>query len=151
MAIMSLIRKPAGDAAPNAAEGRDNLDRFQEEFSRFFDDFFAPAEYGLFDRAPGCPVDLVERDDAYEVVADLPGVEKKDLDLTLASNVLTIKCEREEEGKGRRSSFSFKRSLALPDKADPASVSATLADGVLLVRVGKRAEATPRKIELQVK
>jgi len=95
MAIMSLIRKPAASvAASYAAEGLDPLERFQEEFGRFYEDFFAPAEYGLFDRAPGCPVDLVEREEAFEVIADLPGVDKGELDLSVASNVLTIKCER---------------------------------------------------------
>ena len=113
---------------------------------------------GLFDRTISPEIDVVETAESFEVYCDLPGVEEKDIDISLASNVLTIKGEkrppeRQVEAKlYRREDWSgaFQRTLSLPKAVEPDQVEARLKDGVLNVTLAKRAEARTRKINVQV-
>lgn len=131
-------------------EALDEFDRLQRELMSLFD--FGREHAGLYDRAVTPAVDMVEYTDAYEVLVDLPGVDKKDLELSVENNVLTLKGEKKgpKEGKGffRRETWagSFRRTIALPPAADPEKVSARIEDGVLVVRIGKREELKPRQI-----
>jgi HSP20 family protein len=92
-------------------------------------------------------VDVTEADDAIVVHAELPGVEAKDMEVTVADGVLTLKgekrSEREEEKEGRvyRERFfgSFERRIPIPETVDLDRVDASLKDGVLEVRLPKRA------------
>jgi HSP20 family protein len=91
------------------------------------------------------------------VEADLPGIPEKNVDLTLADNVLFVTAERKltaPEGyaprRQERASFRFSRSLALPVKVDPEKVTATVKDGVLTVTLAKAEEARPRQIQVKV-
>jgi HSP20 family protein len=95
--------------------------------------------------------------EALEVQADLPGVSEKNVDLTLADNVLFVTAERKlsaPEGyaprRQERASFRFSRSVALPVKVDPEKVTATVKDGVLTVTLAKAEEARPRQITVKV-
>jgi HSP20 family protein len=113
---------------------------------------------GLFDRSISPEIDVVETEEGFEVYCDLPGVEEKDMDISLAANVLTIKGEkrppeRQVEAKTyRREDWSgtFQRTLSLPKTVEPDSVEARLKDGVLTVTLAKRAEAKTRKIDIKV-
>ncbi|MFW6363941.1 MAG: Hsp20/alpha crystallin family protein, partial [Spirochaeta sp.] len=93
-------------------------------------------------------------EDAYEVHADLPGVRSQDVDVTLTSNVLTIKGTRhtetheKEAGVTREESGAFERSLTLPDGIDGDKVSAKMENGVLHLRVPKSPQAKPQKISI---
>lgn len=95
--------------------------------------------------SPRC--DVTEREGEWVVHAELPGVEAKDMDVRVANGVLTIRgekrSERTEEEKGRRYSErffgSFERSLAVPENVDLDRIEASLKDGVLEVRLPKRA------------
>ncbi|HEV8629732.1 MAG TPA: Hsp20/alpha crystallin family protein [Thermoanaerobaculia bacterium] len=99
-------------------------------------------------------VNIEETDDAYEVSADLPGMSKEDVDVTVEQNVLTISGERKwgdekenrnfhrvERGYGR-----FLRSFALPHLVDSSNVQATFKDGVLHIRIPKSEGAKPRRV-----
>jgi HSP20 family protein len=96
-------------------------------------------------------------DDAYVLHADLPGVKDEDVEVTVHGNVLTVRGERraEERKEGEtfyvyeRSYGGFERSFTLPEEADGDRIEARLADGVLAVRIAKRAESKPRKISLR--
>lgn len=98
--------------------------------------------------------DVRETEQAYLLEADLPGVVREAVEIEFHEGVLTIKGNREQTTSesedvyhlSERRHGSFERSFRLPDKADPEKVSATLKAGVLQVTVGKKAEATPRKI-----
>ena len=100
--------------------------------------------------------DVKETKDAYVIKADLPGVKEDDLEVSLNGSMLTIRGKREEERKEEgdnyyaieRSSGSFTRSFTLPESSDGDNVSADLKDGVLEVRLPKKAEAQPRKISI---
>lgn len=133
----------------------EELDRVQRELARIFDSGSENA--GLLDRSVAPAVDLLEKADAFELLVDLPGVEKKDLDLSVENNVLSIKGEKKEGKEIRRFirketwEGNFRRTIALPQSVDPEKVQAVLADGVLVVTVGKREELKPRQISVSVK
>lgn len=126
-----------------------------------FRDLFGWDPFGDLARQPSqvfAPrFEVKERADAYVFTADLPGVKEEDLDISLQNGVLTVSGSRnaEEKKEGEtyylyeRSYGSFSRSFALPEMADPDKVEARLANGELVLTVGKRQEAKPRKIGLK--
>jgi HSP20 family protein len=89
--------------------------------------------------------------DAMILVAEVPGLTEKDLDITVKEDVLTISAERKElgpEGVGlHRPAFS--RSFALPERMATDGLTAELKDGILTVRLPKAPEAQPRKIQVK--
>jgi HSP20 family protein len=99
---------------------------------------------------------VVEKPEGYFITADVPGVAEEDLDVTVQDNHLIIsgsrKAEERKEGENyfiyERRYGNFSRAFALPDTADADSVEAALRNGVLEVRVAKRASAKPRKVPL---
>ena len=101
--------------------------------------------------------DVKETAEAFVVRADLPGVEEKDVDVSIHNGVLTVTGARQSEERKEGESYylyerqfgSFTRSFALPDSADAEKVEAHLREGVLTLSIGKRAEAKPRKISLK--
>ena len=98
--------------------------------------------------------DVEETDDAYLVELELPGVHKKEIDISVAGRRLTVSGERKEKervGLLRRRTRSvgrFHYELVLPSPIDPDAVDATLDDGVLTVRVPKAAGQQPKRIEV---
>lgn len=136
-----------------------------DPFSRFIDtDFLGPTSLmeGLFgdiwggQRSFVPAVDVHELDEVYEVTAELPGLTKKDVNVTLENNVLTISGERrsereDKEGTVRRTERvygSFSRSFSLPRPVDGDNVKASFKDGILTLTVPKAAEARPRRIDI---
>ena len=103
-------------------------------------------------------IDVSETDQELEIKAELPGVDKDDVDVTVADDVLTIKGEekidRDEKGKNyhvvERSRGSFMRSLTLPFRADPSKTKASFVDGVLTITLPKppEVEAKAKKIAI---
>jgi len=79
----------------------EELNRLQDEVSRLFGLSFFPDSAGLFDRTVAPPVDVLETGDEVVVTADLPGMDRKDIALTLAANVLTLKGEKKRGENGR--------------------------------------------------
>ena len=133
------------------------LDRLQNEINRLFD-YDSGANGGLLDRAVSPALDVMEDDDSFTVYMDLPGVEEKDVDVSIASNVLTIKGtkalpELGEEAKVYRQDEwegSFQRTLSLPHSVDTQQVQAHMKDGVLTVTLPKREETKPKQIKVDV-
>lgn len=100
--------------------------------------------------------DIYETADALTVVMEVPGVEKKDLEVSLENSVLQIegridfgKYEGFEPVYSEYNIGHYSRSFALSDKIDPNGISAELADGVLTLTLKKTKEATPRRIEVR--
>ena len=101
-------------------------------------------------------VDIKEEPDAFKIVADIPGVDPKDIEVHLEDGVLTIKGEKESEKKEEREGYkrversfgSFYRRFSLPDTADPEKVTANSNHGVLEVLIGKQEKVQPRKISV---
>jgi HSP20 family protein len=102
--------------------------------------------------------DISETDTAYVIKAEIPGVNKEDVKVTLENGMLTIqgerKMEKEEKGKKfhriERSYGSFMRSFRVPDDADESAVKAEFKDGVLNVTLGKSEKAKPKAINVSV-
>ena len=105
----------------------------------------------------GPTMDVRETDANVSFVFELPGVEPKDVDISVTDNMLTIRGEKTEEtgtteGASRhqeRRYGSFSRSVSLPAGADAGKIDATFKNGVLTVSVAKRPDAKPKKITVK--
>ena len=125
-------------------------------FSRFFGDF-APARGVGVKWAPR--VDVSETKDSFVVKAELPGLETKDVNVSISGDVLTIKGEKkkEEEEKDEHHHYveryygSFQRSFQLPAGMNTDKINATFDKGVLKVTLPKVEEAKKKEIEIKVK
>jgi len=103
-------------------------------------------------------VNISEDDKEYVVEAELPGVKKEEVKVTIENGVLSIsgerKAEKEEKGKKyhrvERSYGSFVRSFTLPDTSSAEKINADFKDGILKIRVPKSEKAKPRAIEVKV-
>ncbi len=104
-------------------------------------------------------IDVREETDRYVVIADVPGIDPKDIEITMENGVLTIQGERnyettdedKESGYRRveRAYGKFFRRLALPDVADAENISAEGKNGVLEISIQKSEQAKPRRIEVK--
>jgi len=137
----------------------DAFDGLRSEMDQAMDLFRLPDASGLLDRATAPAVDVIETDEEFIVLADLPGVKKEDLELSIAGSLLSIKGDKKAEPQGdKRRIFrketwvgSFNRTIDLPSELDPEKVEAKLGDGVLSVRVAKREEAKAKTIQVSAK
>ena len=101
-------------------------------------------------------VDVVEQDDEVIIQAELPGVDKKDLDISVTSTTVSIKGttrheEKEEKGDYYRreiSRGSYSRTLALPVEVDESKARASLKDGVLELALPKAEKAKKRTVKI---
>ncbi len=121
-----------------------------------FDPFFAVGE--RMAKSGFVPTfEAKETDGAYVISADVPGVKEDDLDISLHNNVLTISGSKSAEERKEGDTYfvyerqygNFSRSFSLPDEANTNAVEAALIDGVLTVKIGKKAESKPKKISLK--
>lgn len=121
--------------------------------------FRAPVTARRGDAARSPAIDVSETESAYLVKAELPGVSRDGLDVTINDGVLTINAERNEEKKeekeGRlirqeRYYGKFVRSLRLGSDVDESKVEARYEDGVLHLSLPKTAEVKPRKVDIKV-
>ena len=142
---------------PNRALGWPRLTEPFGLFDRGIDQLFDEA-LARADKAPAsCGIDVWEDEDHLYVEADLPGLARDDIDVTVEDGVLSIRAAKDEsdEHKGRnyhiveRCSRRFERHLRLPEHIDSGKVDASLKDGVLSVKLNRREQAKPRKIEVQ--
>jgi HSP20 family protein len=137
------------------------LNRFQEDWDRFFGWKGFPETAGLFDRSDSPAVDVVETEEDCTVWAEIPGLDRKDIELSIAANVLTLKGEKKDPSKDKKDrdrlyrdetwTGTFQRSLSLPDSIDPDKATAEFRDGVLKVTMKKKAEHKPRQIPVAVR
>lgn len=102
------------------------------------------------------PVDIHEDAEGLTVWAELPGFTKEEVELSIDNGLLTIAAQRDAneptEGTSHLRERRFtrvRRQFTLPTTVDPTSVDATLADGVLKLRLMKKEEVKPRKIEVK--
>lgn len=128
----------------------------QREIDRVFDDFSrGMGSLPMSDVFPR--MDVTERDNEIEITAELPGLEEKDVEVTLSDNMLTVKGEKKEEREEKtaqrhmveRSYGAFSRSIELPAGVDPAMIKATMNKGVLRLTIPKPAQSNAQKIEVK--
>ncbi len=104
-------------------------------------------------------VDIVEKDDAFEVTAELPGLDEKNVEVKLVDGGLTIKGEKQEEKEEKKKGYylherhygAFERSFTLPEGVDADKIEAAFRNGLLKVTLPKTAEAQKAVKKIDVK
>ena len=102
-------------------------------------------------------IEISETDNAVEITAEMPGLERNDVDISIDDDTLTIRGEKRVEERGgdrnvqlsERSYGVFLRMLQLPPGIDPSSVQATMSNGILRIMIPKPAKPEPKKIEVK--
>ena len=131
-------------------------DPFDVAFRDFFRNMLRPTRLDL-ETEPDFRLDLKETDKAYTVHAELPGVRKEDIDVTIDGNVVSIRAEvrREKEEKGEtmlrseRYYGAMARTFTLASEVDEKSATAKYADGVLELVLPKKPGGASRKLPVQ--
>ncbi len=141
------------------------LEDMRRDMERLFEEFFEPVrrrrrwwgralEGGMM--VPN--IELYDRKNELVLRAELPGVEKKDIDLTITENSLTLKGETRRKEEVKEEDFyaseisygSFSRTIPLPVEVDSEKAKATFKDGVLEIVLPKKEEAKPKEIKVEV-
>lgn len=133
-----------------------NLFNLHNEMGRIFGDLFGSHEgRGDVEETSWTPsVDVTETETGFEVRAELPGVSKDDVSVSVKDNLLTIKGEKRQENVDDSNNYrrvercygSFERRFSLPPKVDVDSVRAEFKDGVLTLSIPKPEEVKPKEI-----
>ncbi|MEZ5543137.1 MAG: Hsp20/alpha crystallin family protein [Pseudomonadota bacterium] len=127
------------------------IGRFNRDFSNFLAGDRAKEARGWVPT-----VDIREEDNRFVLFADIPGVARTDIDISLEDGVLTVKGERQRPSADaaggwrhrERRHGGFLRRFTLPDSVDSASISATVKDGVLQIEIPKQAQLQARRISV---
>jgi HSP20 family protein len=144
------------------------FESLRSEIDRLFDDFtpaFWNRPFGRLSLAKSLAaitapaVDLVEKEKAYEITAELPGIDPRDLEVRLSSGTLTIRGEKQEAKEEKEKEYhvserrygSFQRSFRLPEGIDAAQIEASFNNGVLTVKLPKTAEAQKNERKIAIK
>ena len=125
---------------------------FTREFDRVFDGWTDD----LCDSF-GLSIDFREDDNQYTIVADVPGLKKDDIEITIEDGVLTLRGEKKVESETDDANYhvherrygSFSRSFRLPTAVKDESIQANLADGVLTITIAKADEVKARRIDVK--
>ena len=145
---------------------RNEIDCLFDDFGR---DLWQPFRRSLFPMAPSFrsqftwpsmpAVDVVEGEKAYEITAELPGMDEKNIEVKVANGVLTIKGEKREETEKKekdyylqeRSFGAFERTFELPESVEADRIEASFRKGVLTLTLPKKAEAQKPAKKIEVK
>lgn len=147
------------------------FDALRSEIDRLFEDFvpssWRPLERSLFGRplpsstgltlAPA--IDVIEKDDAFEITAEVPGLDEKNIEVKLSNGFLTIRGEKQEEKEEKQKEYhlserrygSFQRSFQLPEGIDTDRIEAAFQKGVLTVKLPKSADAKKNERKVEIK
>lgn len=147
------------------------IETLKKEIDRLFDNFghdFWRSPFRAFAEfeplwssklAASFAVDVTETDKAYEITAELPGMEEKNIDVKVVNGVLTIKGEKKDEREENKKDYyvserrygSFERHFRLPDGVDADKIEANFKKGVLTVTLPKKAEAQKPAKKIDIK
>lgn len=164
--VISVETKPED----SKKEGTDMWLRPYEDFERFIQsmlghDWRKPVNWGLpaWSDFMGSPearmpsVDVIDKDDHVLVRAEVPGIDKDNLNVSISENILTVKGETRHEEKTEKTDYfrheishgAFTRSVTLPVGVDTSKVNATLTDGLLEVKIEKAEKSKRRSVKVQ--
>jgi len=131
----------------------------QKDIDRMFDRFRmnVPDDNGNYGLTPS--VDIIENDEDFTVHVELPGVDKKDVKITVADGILTLKGEKKYTYEDKTDRFqrvertfgSFERSFTLPTTVKSEEIAASYSNGVLTISLPKAEQAKAKEIEVNVK
>jgi len=155
------MTRKEGTSLRNRPRGATPLSWLQREMNRLFSDFWIEPFSGLAEWAPSFTpmVDVSEDDKEVRVSAELPGMDEKDIDVTVTDSMLTIrgekKQEEEEKDKGfyrRESSYgTFQRMIDLPAGVDENKAQAEFKKGILRITLPKTVEAQSKSRKVKIK
>lgn len=169
------LKTEAKSTAPTPAGEWRPLENLRREIDRLFHDFDsgfwrAPLRSSMFDLTPASwrgglariampAMDIVEKDTGYEVTAELPGMDEKNIEVQVANGQLTIKGEKKEEKEETKQDYhlserhfgSFERRVTVPDDVDAEKIEAKFTKGVLMVSLPKKPEALKAAKKISVK
>jgi HSP20 family protein len=144
---------------------RREIDRLVGDFGQSF--WRSPFRRSLGDLVPllsremtfAPAANFVEKDKAYEITAELPGLDEKDIEVKVANGELTIRGEKKEEKEEKEKGYyiserrygSFSRYFRVPEGADPDKIEASFKNGVLTVTLPKKLEAQKPEKKIEVK
>ncbi len=140
-----------------------DLANWNQQMDRWFSDLMKRGRWNVAgeDQVRGSwtpAVNVLEKKDAIEITADLPGLAAEDVEVTVEEGVLTIRGERsfEEAREGEtyhrleRSYGLFERTFSLPNSVDPTKIQATFKNGEMVVNLPRREESKPRSVKIKV-
>lgn len=135
------------------------VSKLRREMDRLWEDYFGPGRRALqpLEEVWAPAVDVSESGDKVTIKAEIPGLEAKDIEISMVGETLTIKgekkAEREEKGESyhlvERSYGSFMRSLKIPAAVEADKIEATYKNGVLTITCPKKEEVKPKAIEIK--
>ncbi|MBR30020.1 MAG: molecular chaperone [Spirochaetaceae bacterium] len=154
MGLRDLVSKK-GDSTPRRLD--DSFLGFHREMNNLFSDFFR--DFYDMEPASNLAVDVHETEKEVQVTVELPGIDEKDLDLTLEKDSLTIKGEKKQESEQKEGNYhriersygSFQRTIALPCEVEDEKAEATYKKGVLYIKLPKKKSAAQEKKRISVK
>ncbi len=159
-----MANAPTSVAVKKQVTTPDVWTSFRGEMDRLFDRFGVPSFPSFFGASPDFSftvpaVDVTEDDKAYKIAAEMPGVEEKDIDVSVNEDTLVLKGEKrqEKEEKGKntyvseRSYGSFQRAFALPEGVDRGKIAADFSKGVLTVTLPKTPESQKQQKKIEIK
>jgi HSP20 family protein len=135
------------------------LSALQNRMNRLFEEQYGGGrEESLTAGAFAPPVDIYEDEHSIQLKLEVPGIEEKDLDVKVENNTLTVSGERKFEKEEKEENFrrverrygSFSRSFTLPNTVNTDDIQAEYNNGVLKIRLAKRAEAKLKQIKVNV-
>jgi len=160
--------KKGAEQLPATRNDEGPFDAFRRQMDSLFDNFledfggrsFFPAWSGGSALKSFNPkFDIAEAEDAWHITAEMPGMEQKDLDITLDNGALTIKGEKKQEKEEKHKEYFlsergyglFQRSFALPEGTDPENIKAEFKNGILKLDLPKteKAKSNIRKIAIK--
>ena len=139
---------------------RRDLSAVQDRMNRILRESFSPesSDAALTTSNFAPPVDVYEDEHNITLNIEVPGIDEKDINVSIENNTLTVHGERRFEKDEKEENFhrvermygSFTRSFTLPNTVDPEQVTAHYEKGVLKIRLAKKAEAKPKLIKVNV-
>jgi len=139
---------------------RRDFSTLQDRMNRIFRESFGPegSDEALTTSNFAPPVDVYEDEHNITLKIEVPGIDEKDINVSIENNTLTVRGERRFEKDEKEENFhrvermygSFTRSFTLPNTVDPEQVSANYEKGVLKIRLAMKAEAKPKLIKVNV-
>lgn len=151
---MALIRFRS---FPQILDPSRDLTDIQTQMNRLFDNFLGqPSPSGMMERVWTPPVDMYETKNEVVVAMELPGLNEKDIRLSITDGLLTIQGERQGSHEAREAGHyrqerwfgKFERTLPLPIPVETGQVKATYRDGVLTVKLPKTEGGKPKEIKI---
>jgi len=131
----------------------------RHRMSRLMDDFFMPSPYFRSESTAwnwNPSVDIYNEDDSIVLKAELPGIDKDNINIDVKDRVLTLKGERSSDNEVKEDSYyrremsfgKFERRFSLPDHVDPDDIKADYKDGILRIEIPKPETEQPKQISV---